>query len=123
MFGFQDDIISIGWAITSQIFQHYVKIWWRHISAKYVGIAVNLCWVFDLRAIICTDYWGFTKVNRDLKKYHHLQMSFTYEVIDVSLRRTTNDMVSQKFFNSKRERLILLPVKFQLHILSEIATF
>ena len=41
-------------------------------------------------------------------------MSLTYDVIDVSLRRNINDKVS----SAKRERLILLPVKFQLYIIS-----
>ena len=36
---------------------------------------------------------SFHKVDRDLQKYRHLQMSFTYDVIDVSLRRTINDKV------------------------------
>ena len=49
-------------------------------------------------------------------------MSLTYDVIDVSLGRTMNDMVS-KFFIAKRERLILLPVKFQLHIISRSTIF
>ena len=44
-------------------------------------------------------------------------MSLTYDVIDVFLRGTINDMVS-KFFSAKRERLILLPVKFQLYIIN-----
>ena len=35
----------------------------------------------------------FNKVDRDLQKYRHLQMPFTYDVIDVSLRRTMSDMV------------------------------
>ena len=33
-------------------------------------------------------------VDLDLQKYSHLQMSFTYDAIDVILRRTTNDSVS-----------------------------
>ena len=38
-------------------------------------------------------FMSFYKVDRDLQKYRHLQMSFTYDVIDVSLRRTINDKV------------------------------
>ena len=38
---------------------------------------------------------SFYRVDRDLQKYRHLEMSLTYEVIDVSLRRTINDMVSK----------------------------
>ena len=35
------------------------------------------------------------KVDRDLQKYRHLQMSFTYDVIDVFPRRTIYGMVSK----------------------------
>ena len=55
---------------------------------KNVGIALKLC-----VAIICTNFASFHKVDRDLQKYRHLQMSLTYDVINVSLRRTINDMV------------------------------
>ena len=36
---------------------------------------------------------SFYKVDRDLQKYRHLRMLFTYDVIDVSLRRFIYDMV------------------------------
>ena len=36
---------------------------------------------------------SFRNVDRDLQKYRHLQMSLTYDVIYVSLRRTMNGMV------------------------------
>ena len=36
---------------------------------------------------------SFLKVDRDLQKYRHLQMSFTYDLINVSLRRTINELV------------------------------
>ena len=93
---FRDDIINIDGVMTSLIIRHDVKIWWRHISVKNVGIALKLCRLFDLVvAIICTNFASFHKVDRDLQKYRHLQMSLTYDVIDVSLRRTINDMVSK----------------------------
>ena len=38
---------------------------------------------------------SFHIVDRDLQKYRHLQMSFTYDVIDVFLRRTIYGMVSK----------------------------
>ena len=65
---------------------------------------------------------SFYKVDCNLQKYRHLQISFTYDIIDVFLPRTINDMVS-KFFGAKREMLILLPVKVQLQIISESAIF
>ena len=38
---------------------------------------------------------SFHKVDGDLQKYRHLQMSFTYDVTDVSPRRTIYDLVSK----------------------------
>ena len=42
---------------------------------------------------------SFHRVDRDLQKYRHLHTSFTYDVIDVSLRRTINYMVSNEKAN------------------------
>ena len=57
---FQDDIISIDGVMTSQNVRHDVKIWWRHISVKNVGIALKLCRLFDtVVAIICTNFCEF----------------------------------------------------------------
>ena len=36
---------------------------------------------------------SFYKVDRDLQKYRHLKMSFAYDVINVFLLPTINDMV------------------------------
>ena len=59
---FQDDIISIDEVMTSQNVRHDVKIWWRHISVKNVGIALKLCRLFDLVvAIICTNFCEFSQ--------------------------------------------------------------
>ena len=59
---FQDDIISIDGVMTSLIIRHDVKIWWRHISVKNVGIALKLCRLFDLVvAIICINFWEFSR--------------------------------------------------------------
>ena len=101
---FRDDIIFINEVMTSQIIQHDVKIWWRRISVKNViviGIALKPCRLFDPAVAI---FAVFHKVDRDLQKYRHLQMSFTHGVIGVSLRRNITDMV-----------LKILPFKFQRH--------
>ena len=91
---FQDDIISTDGVMTSQNVRHDVKIWWRHISVKNVGIALKLCRLFDpVVAIICTNFTSFYIVDCDLQKYHHLQMPFTYDVIDITPQRTVNNMV------------------------------
>ena len=51
---FQDHIISIDGVMTSQIIRHDVKIWWRQISVKNVGIALKLFRLFNLViALIC----------------------------------------------------------------------
>ena len=44
-------------------------------------------------------------------------MSITYDVIDVFLWRTINDMAS-KLFSAKQDRVISLSVKFQVQIRS-----
>ena len=88
---FQDDIISIDGVMTSQNVRHDVKIWWRHISVKNVGIALKLCRLFERSCV--PIFVSFHKVDCDLQKSSHLQRSFTYGVIDVSLRRTINVMV------------------------------
>ena len=52
---FRNDIINIDGVMTSLIIRHDVKILWRHISVKNVGIALKLCTLFDLvLAIIYT---------------------------------------------------------------------
>ena len=64
---------------------------------KYTA-CVNFVFVDFLTLIYrssVSNFTSFHKVDRDLQKYRHLQMSFTYDVIDVSLRRTINDMVSK----------------------------
>ena len=59
---FRDDIINIDGVMTSLIIRHDVKIWWRHISVKNVGIALKLCRLFDLVvAIICTNFCEFSQ--------------------------------------------------------------
>ena len=91
---FRDDIINIDGVMTSQIIRRDVKILWRHICVKNVGIALKLCRLFDpVIAIICTNFASFHKVDRDLQKYRHLQISITYDVLDVFLRRTIKDIV------------------------------
>ena len=80
----------------SQITRHELKIWWRHISVKNVGIALNVCRLFNfVIEIICIDSINVIchKIDHDLQKYRHLQMSFTYDVTDVSLRRNINELV------------------------------
>ena len=58
---FPDDI-SIEGVMTSQIIWYDIKIWWRHISVKNVGIALKLCRLFDLVvAIICTNFCEFSQ--------------------------------------------------------------
>ena len=58
---FPDDI-SIEGVMTSQIIWYDIKIWWRHISIKNVGIALKLCRLFDLViAIICTNSCEFSQ--------------------------------------------------------------
>ena len=57
---FRDDIISTDIVMTSQIIWHDVKIWWRYISVKNVGIALKFCRLFELViAIICTNLCEF----------------------------------------------------------------
>ena len=95
---FQDAIISKDGVMPSQIIRHDVRIWWRHIYVKNVDIALKLRRLFNLViAIICTNFVIFHKKDRDLQKYCDLQVSFTYDVTDVSLRRTINNMVLQIF--------------------------
>ena len=60
--------------------------------------------------------------HKDLQIYYHLQTSYTNDVIDVFLRRTTNKMVS-KLFSTKWERLIFLPVMVLFHIISRSTDF
>ena len=50
-------------------------------------------------------FTSFHIVDRDLQKYRHLQMSFTYDVIDISHCALCMTW-SQKFFSAKREKLI-----------------
>ena len=58
---FQDHIISIDGAMTSQNVRHDVKMWWRHISVKNVGIAFILCRPFDpVVEIICPNFYEFS---------------------------------------------------------------
>ena len=95
---FQDDFISIDGVMTSQFNptwrQNDVKNWWRHIYVKNVGIVLKLCRFSTLlqqtsEPIIV----NFHEVDHDLQKNRHLQMSFTYDIIYVSLRRTINDRI------------------------------
>ena len=59
---FRDHIINIDGVMTSLIIRHDVKILWRHISVKNVGIALKLCRLFDLVvAIICTNFCEFSQ--------------------------------------------------------------
>ena len=58
----------------SQIIGHDVKIWWRHISVKNVGIALKLL----------PNLVSFRYVDHDLQKYRHLQI--TYDITDVSCK-------------------------------------
>ena len=46
-------------------------------------------------------FGSFHKGDRDLQKYRNLHMSFTYDVIDVPLWRTIDNMVL-KIFSAKR---------------------
>ena len=65
---------------------------------------------------------SFHKEYCDLQKYRPLQMLLTYDIMDVSLRHIINNMVLENF-SVKRERIISLPVKFQLHIISRSTIF
>ena len=65
---------------------------------------------------------SFHRVDRDFQIHSYLQTPYTYHIIDVSLRRTTNTW-SQKLFRAKSERLVLLLVKFHLHIICKSMTF
>ena len=80
---FGDDIITIAGVMTL-----------IQISVNNFGIALKLCKLsYFIAMIICTNFVSFYRVDRELQKYRHLQMSFTYDAIDVSLRRSINDMV------------------------------
>ena len=66
-------------------------------SVKNADIALKLHRLFDLQQSSVPIFASFHKVVRNLQKYRHLQMFFTYDVIDVTLRLTINDMVSKIF--------------------------
>ena len=61
--------------------------------SKISALLWNFVDFFNLVIPIILTIASFHKLDCDLQEYRHLQMSFTYDVIDVSLRRTINDMV------------------------------
>ena len=65
---------------------------------------------------------SFHGADCDLQGYRHLQSPYTYDVIDTHYDVLRTEW-SQKLFSSIRERLILLPVKFQLHIIVRSTNF
>ena len=103
-------VVSLDWEICFKISQNIIfsgKMEWgmlsnfsdidRSIMPKYTA-CVNFVFVDFLTLIYrssVSNFTSFHKVDRDLQKYRHLQMALTYDVIDVSLRRTINDMVSK----------------------------
>ena len=102
-----------------KIIRHDVKIWGRHISVENVGIALKLCRLFDFDvAIICINFWEFSQSRLWFTEI----LSFT-DVLYLWLHwRLPMAYYKQHGFKNylyaKRERLISLPVKFQVHIIS-----
>ena len=59
------------------------------------------CWhCFETLYTLVPIFASFHKVDLDLQKYRPLQMLLTYDLIDISLQRTINDMVSKINFIS-----------------------
>ena len=50
-------------------------------------------------------------------------MSLTYDVIEVSLRRTVNDMVSKLLCSAIKANLTTIPVKFHIHFMRRSMNF
>ena len=63
-------------------------------SVKNADIALKLHRLFDLQQSSVPIFASFHKVDRNLQQYRHLQMFFTYDVVNVSVRRTIKNMVS-----------------------------
>ena len=65
-------------------------------SVKNADIALKLHRLFDLQQSSVPIFASFHKVDRNLQKYRHLQIFFfTYDVVNVSVRRTIKNMVSK----------------------------
>ena len=108
---FQDDIISINRVMTSKI------IW--HDIIKNVGIPLKLCRLSDLAVvIICANLCWFKEITSSTDVVYLLSMT-SLTLLSTELQTTW----SPKFFSAKWERLILLPVKFQIHIISRSTNF
>ena len=131
-------VVSLDWEICFKISQNIIfsgKMEWgmlsnfsdidRSIMPKYTA-CVNFVFVDFLTLIYrssVSNFTSFHKVDRDLQKYRHLQMALTYDVIGVSPHGVLYTTWSQKLFSAKREKLISVPVKFEVHIISKSTFF